>query len=139
MCSWIGIHQWKKRLRKIRMIFDIENWLWKSNFGTFWQLAINPKLNNFLWVYWFLCKNVSNFVPPVWKLHNTYCHTLQINNLTRNLDGKPAESWLEFEILLTFLVQMTSANVCAGAARKLISDLRFLAKILFFTLESFLT
>ena len=26
------------------MIFDIENWLWKSNFGTFWQLAINPKL-----------------------------------------------------------------------------------------------
>ena len=34
----------KKKLRKIRMIFDIENWLWKSNFGTFWQLAINPKL-----------------------------------------------------------------------------------------------
>ena len=26
------------------MIFDIENWLWESNFGTFWQLAINPKL-----------------------------------------------------------------------------------------------
>ena len=24
--------------------FDIENWLWKSNFGTFWQLTINPKL-----------------------------------------------------------------------------------------------
>ena len=26
----------KKRLRKIRMIFDIENWLWKSEFGLFW-------------------------------------------------------------------------------------------------------
>ena len=35
MCSWIG-----KKLRKIQMIFDIENWLWKSNFGIFWQLAI---------------------------------------------------------------------------------------------------
>ena len=34
---------------------------------------------------------------------------------------------------------MTSANVCAGAARKLFSDLRILAKILFSTLESFLT
>ena len=34
----------KKKERKIWMIFDIENWLWKSNFGTFWQLAINPKL-----------------------------------------------------------------------------------------------
>ena len=33
-----------KKKRKIWMIFDIENWLWKSNFGTFWQLAINPKL-----------------------------------------------------------------------------------------------
>ena len=54
----------KKRLRKIRTIFDIENWLWKSDFGTFWQLAFNPKLNNFLWVCWFLCKNLSTFVPP---------------------------------------------------------------------------
>ena len=34
----------KKKLRKIRMIFDIEHWLWKSNIGTFWKLAINPKL-----------------------------------------------------------------------------------------------
>ena len=34
----------KTKLRKIRMIFDIENWLWKPNFGTFYQFAINPKL-----------------------------------------------------------------------------------------------
>ena len=59
----------KKKLRTVPMIFDIENWLWKSNFGTFWQLA-----NNFLWVCWFLGKNLSNFVSPVWKLHNPYCH-----------------------------------------------------------------
>ena len=38
------ILQRKKKLRKIQMNFDIENWLWKSNFVTFWQLAINPKL-----------------------------------------------------------------------------------------------
>ena len=61
-------------------------------------------------------------------------YPLQINDLTWNLDGKPAESRLEFEILLTFLVQMTSANVSAGAARKL---LRFLAKILLFYSEKF--
>ena len=30
--------------------------------------------NNFLWVCWFLGKNLSSFVPPVWKLHNPYCH-----------------------------------------------------------------
>ena len=30
----------EKKMRKIRMSFDIE----KSNFGIFWQLAINPKL-----------------------------------------------------------------------------------------------
>ena len=46
----------------------------------FWLLAINPKFNNFLWVCWFLCKNLSNFVPPAWKLH---CHIL--HQLTRAL------------------------------------------------------
>ena len=25
------------------------------------------KFNNFLWVRWFLGKNISNFVPPAWK------------------------------------------------------------------------
>ena len=37
-------------------------------------LIQNSKFNNFLWAYWFLCKNLSNFVPPAWKLHNPYCH-----------------------------------------------------------------
>ena len=32
------------------------------------------KFNNFLWVCLFLGKNLSNFVPPAWKLHNPYCH-----------------------------------------------------------------
>ena len=32
------------------------------------------KLNNFLWVCWFLGKNLSNFVSPAWKLDNLYCH-----------------------------------------------------------------
>ena len=33
------------------------------------------KFNNFLWVCWFLGKNLSNFVPPAWKLNNPYYHT----------------------------------------------------------------
>ena len=28
------------------------------------------KFNNLLWECWFLGKNISDFVPPVWKLHN---------------------------------------------------------------------
>ena len=36
------------------------------------------KFNNFLWVCWFLGKNLSNFVPPVWKLHNPYCHRVHL-------------------------------------------------------------
>ena len=26
------------------MIFDVENWLWNSNSGTFWHLPITPIL-----------------------------------------------------------------------------------------------
>ena len=44
----------------------------------FWQLAINPKFNNFLWVCWSLCKNNFNYVPPTWKLHNPYCHNIYL-------------------------------------------------------------
>ena len=69
----------EKRLRKIRIIFDIENWLWKSNVDTIFYtspLTQFSKFNNFLWVCWFLSKNLSNFLPPVWKLHYPYCHNL---------------------------------------------------------------
>ena len=36
------------------------------------------KFNNFLWVRWFLDKNISNFVPPAWKLNNPYYHSAQL-------------------------------------------------------------
>ena len=32
------------------------------------------KFNDFRWVCWFLGKNLSNFVPPAWKLDNLYYH-----------------------------------------------------------------
>ena len=34
------------------------------------------KFKKILWVCWFVGKNLSNFMYPVWKLHNPYCHTL---------------------------------------------------------------
>ena len=34
---------------KIRLIFDIQNWLWKYNFGTFWQTVITRR--NFLKIF----------------------------------------------------------------------------------------
>ena len=37
MLSFFYILQWKKKLRKIRIIFDVENWLWKSDN---WQFSI---------------------------------------------------------------------------------------------------
>jgi hypothetical protein len=33
------------------------------------------KFNTFLWVCQFLDKNLSNFVPPIWKLDNWYYHS----------------------------------------------------------------
>ena len=55
-----------KKMRKILMIFDIENWLWKSNFGSFDTSPLHQfsKFNIFLWVCWYLVKNLSNFVSP---------------------------------------------------------------------------
>ena len=73
------------QLRYTFFVFDI---FWSHQFLNnfiFWNdvqfltpLHNNPilKFNDFLWVCWFLGKNLSYFVPPVWKLHNPYCHNL---------------------------------------------------------------
>ena len=41
-------------------------------------LVQNSTFNSFLLVCWFFFKNLSNFVPPAWKLHNRYCHDTKI-------------------------------------------------------------
>ena len=33
----------KKKFGKLRIIFDIENWLWKSEIGTFWSLDLDVR------------------------------------------------------------------------------------------------
>ena len=59
------------------------------------------KFNNFFWVCWFLGKNLSNFVPPVWKLHYRYCHNPQwtqwcnIIQQKRNLFWSSKLLWLQ--------------------------------------------
>ena len=59
------------------MVFDIENWFWKSDFNTFWQLitTLFTKYYNFLRVclYFDLKKSVK-FVYLPWKLDNLYSH-----------------------------------------------------------------
>ena len=82
----------EKKLRKIPMIFDVENWLWKSNFGTFWHVPTTPILK-IQWFYltiaysWFVGKNLSNFLSPDLKLHNPYCHKKRAQNVITKRRG----------------------------------------------------
>ena len=57
----------------------------------FWNLPI--KFNNFLWVCWFLGKNLSKFVPPTWKLCNPYCHTCWFLRWFQWFCGCHAQLW----------------------------------------------
>ena len=52
-------------------------------FASYWgsPLVQFSKFKNLLWVCWFLCKHLSNFLCPVWKLHNPYCHSHHCSNL----------------------------------------------------------
>ena len=73
-----------------RKFLNFENWTngevsksakspnlkWCSIFDTS-PLTQFSKFNNFLWVCWFFGKNLSNFAPPIWKLHNPYCHNVK--------------------------------------------------------------
>ena len=57
--------------RKIRMIFDIENSLWKSKIGTFWQ-TVTKWTQNLVISFdfsWFLAKNLAYAECPIIKFH----------------------------------------------------------------------
>ena len=68
----------KKKFRKIRMIFDIENWLWKSDLGTFWRplwTSVKVKSKNYFHFTDFFAK-IKPLLTHVWKtppLRSHYC------------------------------------------------------------------
>ena len=43
------------------------------------QLHQFSKINDFLWVCWFLGKNLLNFVSLTWKLDNSYYHNIHVS------------------------------------------------------------
>ena len=49
---------------------SIETFIRNSTYSQFWPNVLSPlhqfsKFNNFLWICWFLGKNLYNFVPPI--------------------------------------------------------------------------
>ena len=75
-------------------------------FASYWgsPLVQFSKFKIFLWVCWFLCKNLSNFVSLPWKFHNPYCH-----NGRHISEGIHALifSWIEFwHVLFSHLFNM---------------------------------
>ena len=69
---------------------------WCPIFGSL-PLHQFSKFKNFLWVCWWLGKNLSNFIYPVWKLHNPYCHS------TQSCKSRSSMNWQSF--LKAFLGQ----------------------------------
>ena len=79
----------------------------------FWNLLRPPlsqfsNFSNFLWVCWFLGKKLFNFVPPVWKLHNLYCHTVHVPKniyvliLYSLQKGRVAQTWQQINCAICF-------------------------------------
>ena len=69
------------------------------------------KFNNFLWACWSLCKNLSNFVPLPWKIHNPYCHNVRF----RLVSVRETELWLTCSVRFwqngkTLLRSVTTLN-----------------------------
>ena len=66
LCDWIDIACAYKDFRLIKMIFDIENWLWKLEFQERQEpgsKSIHERLQ-FPWSTLIVLKKKSNFVSP---------------------------------------------------------------------------
>ena len=61
----------------------------------FWHLSINPilKSQQFPLSMMIFRKNLSNFVTPVWKLHNPYCHSPDVKKLSMYLVPDEVVAW----------------------------------------------
>ena len=70
---------WKK-IRKIRIIFEIENWLWKSEFCNFWQLLRKWQQDLCL----FLLQVAKCFVPVqiFWVSPQIWLHLVPLQKLS---------------------------------------------------------
>ena len=110
-----------------RKLLNVENWcsgdsfsisfsLKNTNLGAhflflllknkFWgsPLVQFSKVNKFLWVCWFLCKNLSNFVSLVLKLHNRECHRLTFPKIVCISFSYLLDEWLDFVSCTQFYV-----------------------------------
>ena len=86
--KWLNFENWcSGEVSKCAKIWLSKSIFYVKNLGTHFLLLTffdtSPltqfsNFNNFLWVCWFLGKNLSYFVPPTWKLHNLYCHSRQL-------------------------------------------------------------
>ena len=82
------------------------------------------KFKDFLWVCWFLGKNLSNFVYPVWKLHNPYCHNHHLTLECKKRAGKRLKKNKELRI-------MKFLNVILFCLRSMNYILDFLLRLLY--------
>ena len=73
----------KKKFRKIRTIFDIENWLWKSEIGIFWSLNLERTLiyqkKFFMKKCYFLSNKATIWCGSCWKILKSYLTNIYSN------------------------------------------------------------
>ena len=81
----------KKTLRKIRLIFDVENWLWKSEIGIFGLLDLEREL---IYQKNFLCKSA---IFRYWQL--------------MPFDAEVAEKFLNVIYYISNLLQVEAQQV----------------------------
>ena len=71
----------KKKIRKIQIIFDVENWLWKSDLGTFLTTHVNiceSQIRKIRLFYWLFFSKIWPLLTHVLKtplLRSRYCIT----------------------------------------------------------------
>ena len=101
-------HITKILFKKIQMIFDIENRLWKSDFGTFfdiyfWPINKSHERNNAIFVISAIMATICNaFYQILWTWWKTVCENLksfigQSTSFLTTLILEPSEPRMHFD------------------------------------------
>ena len=84
------------------MIFDIENWLWKYDFGTFWRTIIHRRIVLKLFSFEHVDKQKSCILgPTIYKIPQLNWHYSKHNEVFfhqqfQKISGKKIISWVSY-------------------------------------------
>ena len=111
---------------KIRLIFDIQNWLWRYNYGIFWQTVITRRIFLKIFSWWHVDSLPKNLLLRTHHLWNSMTELILVHTQYVVLDSNRNSSYREKTTIKSIKQKSTFYNLKYSGPKTFKSDLQFI-------------